>query len=113
MTGNVEALRFEDNSFDLVYASLALHHWENKKQGISEAYRVLKSGGNLIIGDPLLKGWMSNRLLGWLTQKLDGGVFATPRELTDYLEGAGFTHVHIDLVPHSMRSLFLVTATKP
>jgi len=113
VTGSVDTLPFDEDSFDVVVASLSLHHWEKKAKGIAEVYRVLKKGGTLVIGDPLLQGWMSNRVLGRLTQKIDGGVFTTPKELTTYLDNVGFKAVRISLVPYTLASLFLITASKP
>ncbi len=45
----VENLPFESNSFDLVTAYSFLHHLEDYKLVLKEAYRVLKTGGILYI----------------------------------------------------------------
>jgi ubiquinone/menaquinone biosynthesis C-methylase UbiE len=111
--GTVEHLPFADGSFDAVIASQSMHHWMNVQAGIVEVYRVLSAGGQLIIGDPLLKGWLGNRLLGWLTQKLDGGTFADPSELVSIMKAVGFIDIEINLVPKTMQALFLITAKKP
>jgi len=111
--GTVEHMPFADESFDAVIASQSMHHWMNVQAGIKEVYRVLCAGGQLIIGDPLLKGWLGNRLLGWLTQKLDGGTFADPSELVSVLRAVGFIDIEINLVPKSMQALFLINAKKP
>ena len=111
--GGVENLPFDSNLFDVVTASMSMHHWNNKEQGITEIYRVLKEGGRMVIGDPLLQDWLSNPFLGRLVQKIDGGVFAVPQELRAYLESAGFEAVSIQVVPHSLKSVYLITATKP
>jgi ubiquinone/menaquinone biosynthesis C-methylase UbiE len=49
----VEALPFEDASFDVALASLVLHHLppDLKRAGLKEVYRVLKPGGRLIVVD--------------------------------------------------------------
>ena len=48
-----EALPFENESFDIVFSTLAFHHMptEIKEQAIQEIYRVLKPGGKLVIID--------------------------------------------------------------
>jgi ubiquinone/menaquinone biosynthesis C-methylase UbiE len=46
---NGEALTFEDNSFDVVYAHGVLQYTANPRQMIREMYRVLKPGGEAIL----------------------------------------------------------------
>ena len=110
--GSVEQLPFISESFDLVITVLSLHHWKEKDKGISEIYRVLKKDGRLIIGDPLLEDWMSNRILGKLMQVLDGGVFTDKKRVSEYLIRAGFEDISIRLVPKTMKSLYLIKAKK-
>ncbi|MCL2757505.1 MAG: methyltransferase domain-containing protein [Coriobacteriia bacterium] len=113
VAGSVDDLPFDANSFDVVTVSLSLHHWADKEKGLAEIYRVLTERGRLIIGDPLLEGWLSKRFWGRLAQAIDGGIFSDPQELTTDLQRVGFEQVCISLVPESMKSLFLITATKP
>ncbi len=110
--GSVEQLPLVSESFDLVITVLSLHHWKEKDKGISEIYRVLKKDGKLIIGDPLLEDWMSNRILGLLMQVLDGGVFTDKKRVSEYLITAGFEDISIRIVPNTMKSLYLITAKK-
>ena len=46
---NAEMMTFQDNQFDTVCASYAIHHLENIDTVLTEMYRVLKPGGNFII----------------------------------------------------------------
>lgn len=48
--GDASALDFPDNHFDVVYSFGVLHHTPDTVRCISEAYRVLKPGGQLILG---------------------------------------------------------------
>jgi ubiquinone/menaquinone biosynthesis C-methylase UbiE len=47
--GNAEALDFDDQSFDVFYSNGVLHHTVDTEKAISEAYRVLKPGGEAIV----------------------------------------------------------------
>ena len=46
---NGEAMQFPDNTFDVVYAHGVLQYTANARQMISEIYRVLRPGGELIV----------------------------------------------------------------
>ncbi len=53
-TGNMTALPFADNSFDVVVSSLAIHNIRGRagrEKAINEAVRVLRPGGRLMIAD--------------------------------------------------------------
>ena len=53
-TGDMTALPFEDDSFDVVVSSLAIHNISGsagREKAISEAVRVLRPGGRLMIAD--------------------------------------------------------------
>lgn len=112
VSGRVESLPFADRTFDAVTASLTLHHWQHKQKGLQEAYRVLKDGGRLIIGDPLLDGLLRSKFWGRVAQRIDGGNFVVPDELNRYLLRAGFAGQSRRVVPGSLNSLYLITATK-
>ena len=52
--GDMRALPFEDDSFDLVLSSLAIHNIRGaagREKAIDEAVRVLRPGGRLLIAD--------------------------------------------------------------
>ena len=53
-TGDMQALPFEDNSFDLIVSSMAIHNISGRagrEKAVSEAVRVLRPGGRLLIAD--------------------------------------------------------------
>jgi ubiquinone/menaquinone biosynthesis C-methylase UbiE len=50
----MKALPFEDDSFDVVVSSLAIHNISGRagrEKAVSEAVRVLRPGGRLLIAD--------------------------------------------------------------
>lgn len=48
---DAENLPFPDNSFDCIYCNESLSHVKNIKRALSEAYRVLKNRGRIIVSD--------------------------------------------------------------
>src|SRR5436309_3411148 len=53
-TADMTALPFDDNSFDVVVSSLAIHNISGRagrEKAVSEAVRVLRPGGRLLIAD--------------------------------------------------------------
>jgi arsenite methyltransferase len=53
-TGDMTALPFEDNSFDVIVSSLAIHNIRGRAgrtKAVDEAVRVLRPGGRLMIAD--------------------------------------------------------------
>jgi ubiquinone/menaquinone biosynthesis C-methylase UbiE len=50
---SIDDLPFPDNNFDLLIASMMFHHLpvNIKEAGLKEIYRVLKSGGRLLLSD--------------------------------------------------------------
>jgi SAM-dependent methyltransferase len=48
-----EKLQFDDNTFDIVNVSMALHHFSKVRKSLKEIKRVVKPGGYIIITEPL------------------------------------------------------------
>jgi SAM-dependent methyltransferase len=51
LVGDVAALAFRDQSFDLVVSTLSMHHWADPAAGLAEIGRVLRPGGRALIWD--------------------------------------------------------------
>jgi ubiquinone/menaquinone biosynthesis C-methylase UbiE len=49
--GNALALPFEAEEFDHVYSIGSIKHWPDMAQGLAECLRVLKPGGQLLVGE--------------------------------------------------------------
>jgi len=49
--GDVTALPFPDDSFDLITTSFSLHHWDDVAAAGPELARVLRPGGRVVVYD--------------------------------------------------------------
>ncbi|WP_049915765.1 class I SAM-dependent methyltransferase [Haloferax mucosum] len=88
--GDARALPFGDDTLDAVTVVDAFHHMPNQRTVAAEVYRALAPGGVFAISefdpDTLLgRGLVAaERVVGF------GSSFATPAELTRFLERVGF-----------------------
>ena len=62
LRGNAEQLSFADESFDRVSVAFGVRNYENLQKGLSEACRVLRRGGKLVV---LELSYPDNRFLLW------------------------------------------------
>lgn len=100
--GDVTALPFADNGFDLVTCQTVLIHLKDPKAGLREMLRVLKPGGNLLVVEP--NNFTNRAMMSSLTENL------SVDEVIDHLKfglivergkqnlGLGFNSVG-DLIP--------------
>lgn len=65
LVGNISALPFQDNSFDLITANMVVEHLDNPMLQFQEVSRVLKPGGVFVFHTPNASGYstMLARLL--------------------------------------------------
>ncbi len=83
--GDVEALPFDDNSFDLVLANYMLYHVPNLERAIAELRRVLRPGGTLLAAT---NGQGHMRELWQLEEQALVHVGASPETVAGYIERA-------------------------
>ena len=97
--GELEALPLQDGTLDAATLMLVLPYLAEPARVVSEAARVLKPGGRLLVADLLPHDRESYRQqLGhlWLG-------FSTA-QITSYLEGAGFEGVRVHALPPDARA---------
>ena len=110
--GNIEKVPLPDRSIDLALLSQALHHAENPRQALAEAFRILKPGGRLLILDLRAHRFEKARELyadRWLGFK--------ENELHDWIEEAGFSQSEVRVVAKETKEpcfeTILATGLKP
>lgn len=110
---DVHNLPFFQESFSKVFSVSALHHYKNPKKAISEFYRVLQSGGSLILVD-----WSNDPLyfkvydaFKRLFDKAHNKIHTT-KELESMLVEEGFNIDKIDQKTHGLWPLMAIKADK-
>lgn len=92
-TGDLEALPIEDNVIDLAVFSQSLHHAQHPVKAVSEAYRVLKPGGRIVVLDLLRHSFEDAREL-----YADLWLGFPEVEIEGFMRQAGFVDVEASVV---------------
>jgi len=98
----IEKLAFPDNSFDLITSAMAFHRLDARRF-LAEIYRVLKSGGRMLIADDFAtqsgpKGFRENARRAYLRfikrDEVEADArFLTNEEMMEMLQEAGFNQI--------------------
>lgn len=88
--GELEKVPLKDASVDIAIASQALHHAEDPSRALSEAWRILRPGGRLLVLD------LRQHDETWVQDKLgDQWLGFSPERLESLITDAGFTHTTV------------------
>ena len=95
--GSVEAMPFETASFDKVCTVNTVYFWRSLDAGCAEIYRVLSSGGLVVVGF-LPREWMDR-------MKFPKDIFTAraPDDVVAALTGNGFKQIHVERPEPSTR----------
>lgn len=99
IVGDAETLPYKDNSFDKIFCLNSFHHYSNPNKVIEELFRVLKTDGEVIVGEvyvfPVLREVIN--LLLPLGRCGDYKMYSK-RSLNSIFKGSGFINKSFDLI---------------
>ena len=72
--GDAEGLPFQDCSFDAVWCNDSFHHYPDPERAAFQAWRVLKAGGALVVGDVWQPAPARAVMNAWLPHSAEGDV---------------------------------------
>jgi ArsR family transcriptional regulator len=102
--GDIQDVPLDDESVDLALLSQALHHAEHPERAISEAYRILRPDGQLIILDLKEHGFEKAREL-----YADHWLGFSENTLYGLLRDAGFENLDVGVVSREEQEPQFVT----
>ena len=102
--GDIERVPLPDRSVDLAILSQAHHHAQHPQAAVSEAYRILRPGGQLLVLDLSEHTFEKARDL-----YADVWLGFTESALHGFLKKAGFTHVDVTVVARETVEPFFET----
>src|SRR5258705_3338912 len=98
---------FDEGIFDIVWGCESICYASDKNKFISEAFRLLRPGGRLVVADgfvsnfenndqPVIRQWLD----GWQVNYLE-----TPQRFSQFMKDAGFTDINYkDISEYASRS---------
>jgi ubiquinone/menaquinone biosynthesis C-methylase UbiE len=104
-----DCMPFADESFDILTACMAYHHFENRIEFAREAARVLKKGGKLYIADPNFPAFLRRAVNKILFHWNVTGYFSDLNEICADFSAFGFER--IGCIKNGFAQLFILKKT--
>ena len=105
--GDVSAMTFEDEKFDLATAFETIYFWPGLTKCFAEVRRILKEGGHFVI---VSESDGKDKPSLWFKQYIDGMNTYTPPEIEAALKSAGFINIRTE--HHPKHSWIVVIAER-
>jgi ubiquinone/menaquinone biosynthesis C-methylase UbiE len=94
--GEIEKLPIEDNSIDVIISNCVINLSPDKKEVFREAYRVLKTGGRLMVSDLVLTKSLPKKMKNSIEAYVGCLAGASMKDdYLDYIEKAGFKDIRV------------------
>jgi arsenite methyltransferase len=94
--GDIEAMPFEGNIFDVIISNCVLNLVPDKTKAFSEIFRVLKPGGHFSVSDVVIKGTLSEKMQK--DAEMYAGCVSGASEMNEYLkiiDDSGFFKIKV------------------
>lgn len=90
--GSADSLDFESNSFNIVFCTMSLHHYDKPKEFLKEVHRVLKQNGILYLTDIFPEKNLIKKIYNWKSCKeaYHFEKFYSVKDLEEMLNTLGF-----------------------
>ena len=102
--GSFDDIPETDGTFDVVWSQDAIFHAPDRKKVLSEAYRVLKPGGELIFTDPMQADDLPDGVLQPVYDRLALPDLGSMRFYRDAATAIGFEVLNQDELVHNLRT---------
>ena len=108
--GSFQVVPFEDGTFDVAWSQDALLHGDDRAQALREAHRVLRSGGELVLTDPMQADDCPPGVLDPILERIHLATLGSPAFYRQQAQTLGMTEVVVEdqtenLVRHYSRVL--------
>jgi SAM-dependent methyltransferase len=95
-----ENLPFFPETFDVIFLSAALHHFDKPDRVLAQIYQVLKPGGRIVAAsEPAIAIWQKEKEILPSLEEVEEGIIERRPKTFQYrsaLKRAGFSHIQID-----------------